>query len=131
MIALIKRLIEKQKNKKIVVDEYAYEKEVLGEKLAQLKTNATAKHGLLVGIRPERIKIEKVVAGKKYKGVVKVKSTVVELLGGEYNIHFDIFDKDMVCKLDATEKVTTDDELAVSFSPDDLYIFDLVTGDRI
>lgn len=131
LIALIKRLIEKQKNKKIVVDEYAYEKEVLGEKLAQLKTNATAKHGLLVGIRPERIKIEKVVAGKKYKGVVKVKSTVVELLGGEYNIHFDLFDKDMVCKLDATEKVTTDDELAVSFSPDDLYIFDLVTGDRI
>ena len=70
-------------------------------------------------------------AGKKYKDVVKVKPTVVELLGGEYNIHFDLFDKDMVCKLDATEKVTVNDELAVSFSPDDLYIFDPVTGDRI
>lgn len=131
LIALIKRLIEKQKNKKIVVDEYAYEKEVLSEKLTQLKTSTMAKHGLLVGIRPERIKVEKAVAGKKYKDVVKVKPTVVELLGGEYNIHFDLFDKDMVCKLDATEKVTVNDEIAVSFSPDDLYIFDPVTGDRI
>ena len=96
LIALIKHLIEKQKNKNVVADEYAYEKEVLSEKLAQLKTSTTAKHGLLVGIRPERINVEKAVAGKKYKDVVKVKPTVVELLGGEYNIHFDLFDKDMV-----------------------------------
>ena len=127
----VKHLTERQKNKNAVPDEYSNEKQILAEKLDQLQNSTATMHRLLVGIRPERIKVEKAVAEKNFKDAVKVKPTVVELLGGEYNIHFDLLDKDMVCKLDATEKVTINDELAVSFSPDDLYIFDPITGDRI
>lgn len=84
----------------------------------------------IVGIRPERIKIEKK-RGKAKSGKFVVKPTVCELLGGEYNVHFDFCGKDMVGRIDAKHKITTDDEITVEFLPDDLYVFDSVTGDVI
>lgn len=92
---------------------------------------AAGDHVLSVGIRPERIHIEIKKPKKVYKNALIVKPTVCELLGGEYNVHFDFCGKDMVGSLDAKQKITTDDEIAVSFSLQDLYVFDPVTGETI
>ena len=52
-------------------------------------------------------------------------------MGGEYNVHFTFCGKNMVGQIDAKEKITTQDEIAVKFSMDDLYIFDPITGNVI
>ena len=44
---------------------------------------------------------------------------------------FDCCGKGMVGRIDAKHKITTDDEITVEFLPDDLYVFDSVTGDVI
>lgn len=86
---------------------------------------------MLAGIRPERIKIEKYDPKKQYKNSVVVKPTICELLGDEYNVHFEYCGINMVGQISAKEKVTNNDEIAVSFSFDDIYLFDPVTGEVI
>lgn len=127
----IKNLIAKFKKDKEPVDPYKFEREVCAQKLAELEKCTSDSHELTIGIRPERIKLERRVAGKKYGNSLIVKPTVCELLGGEYNVHFTFCGKNMVGQLDAKEKITTDDEIVVKFSFDDIYVFDPVTGNVI
>ena len=127
LIARIKDKFSKSENE---TEHYAEEKRVLEGKLEAVRACAEGDHTLIVGIRPERIKIEKK-RGKAKSGKFVVKPTVCELLGGEYNVHFDFCGKDMVGRIDAKHKITTDDEITVEFLPDDLYVFDSVTGDVI
>jgi len=65
------------------------------------------------------------------KGVVTAKPAVCELLGGEYNVHFDFLGKDMVGRYDAKNKISVEDEITVFFDPDGIHVFDPVTGDTI
>ena len=127
---LIKQLIRKLR-KEPPAEEYVFEKQVCREKLEKLTAATTADHSLLVGIRPERIRMEKRDPKKKYDGWLLVKPTVCELLGGSYNVHFDLCNRNTIGQMDAKERVTPDDEIAVHFSADDLYIFDPITGDVI
>ena len=90
----------------------------------------TDEHTVSVGIRPERIRIALKKGGKNKSGFT-VKPTVCELLGGEYNIHFDFCGRDMVSRTDTARKITTEDELVASFSMDDAYVFDPITGSTI
>lgn len=131
LINAIKRLIDNTKAKDEPVDLYKFEREVCAGKLAELKKCLSETHSVMFGIRPERLKLEKKIDGKKYTNCVIVKPTVCELLGGEYNVHFNFCGKDMVGQISAQEKVTTADEIVVKFSLDDFYIFDSVTGDVI
>ena len=121
----------KRKKEDVAVDVYAHEKEIAEQKRNECKECLTSSHKLLAGIRPERIKIEKYDAKKKYKNGVVVKPSVCELLGDEYNVHFEYCGINMVGQIDAKHKVTTKDEIAVSFSFDDIYLFDSVTGEVI
>ncbi|MBD5131783.1 MAG: ABC transporter ATP-binding protein [Clostridiales bacterium] len=130
-IKKIKALFAKCKKNKETVDPYKFEREVCAQKLDELIKCANNNHELTIGIRPERIKLERKVKGKKYKNCIFVKPTVCELLGGEYNVHFTFCGKNMVGQLDAKEKITTNDEIAVNFSFDDIYVFDPITGDVI
>lgn len=130
-IKKIKALIGKFKKDKEPVDPLKFEREVCAEKLAKLEKYIGENHELAVGIRPERIKLEKKIEGKKYGNCLIVKPTVCELLGGEYNVHFTFCGKNMVGQIDAKEKITTQDEISVKFSMDDLYIFDPITGNVI
>ena len=127
----IKNLIARFKKDKEPVDPYKFEREVCAQKLAELEKCTSGSHELTIGIRPERIKLERRVAGKKYGNSLIVKPTVCELLGGEYNVHFTFCGKNMVGQLDAKDKITTDDEIVVKFSFDDIYVFDPVTGNVI
>lgn len=128
--SIIERIKEKFGKAENEDERYADEKRVLAEKLNEIRGCASCNHTLIVGIRPERIKVEKK-RGKAKKGGFVVKPTVCELLGGEYNVHFDFCGKDMIGRIDAKHKVTIDDELTVAFEPEDLYVFDPITGDVI
>ena len=46
-------------------------------------------------------------------------------------MHFEYCGINIVGQIDAKDKVTTKDEIAVSFSFDDIYLFDPVTGEAI
>lgn len=131
VINKIKGFIEKAKNKNEPVDLLKFERDVCNDKLTELEKCLSEKHTLMLGIRPERLKLEKKETGKNYANCIAVKPTVCELLGGEYNIHFNFCGKDMVGRIDAKEKITTSDEIMVRFALEDFYIFDSVTGDII
>ena len=125
--SLIKKLVKKFKKAE---ESRCEELEICSRKLKELEKCLTEEHTVSVGIRPERIKIE---LKKDYKGRngFTVKPTMCELVGGEYNVHFDFCGKDMVGRIDAKHKITTEDELAVFFSMNDAYVFDPITGSSI
>lgn len=112
------------------VETYSFEKGVCETKLAELKEYLNGDHPLTVGVRAERMKIEKAV-GSSHPGTICVRPTVCELLGGEYNVHFDFCGKDMIGRFDAKDKITTRDEITVYFAPENMQIFDPITGDAI
>ncbi len=117
--------------KKQTEDEYSAEKQICREMLDTLRSYLNGDHVLTLGIRPERVHIEKHDLNKTYKNCFIAQPTVCELLGGEYSIHFDFCNHDMVGSFDASEKISVEDKIAVSFSPDSMYMFDPVTGGRI
>ena len=112
-------------------DKFGFEKEICAEKAEKLKSYKENGRTLFIGIRPENVKIEKYNPKKPLKNGIVVKPTVCELLGGEYNVHFDFCHKNMVGKIEAKTKITTQDDIAVWFSSEDIYIFDPVTGEVI
>jgi len=123
---------KKKKNKKEKVNykDISGDKLIAEEKLAQLK-NSLEDNKLILGIRPERIKIKRITKSTKKEYPIVVEATVCELLGADYNVHFDLFGKDMIGKLDAKTPLTEGDKLAVEFSPEDIFFFDPITGERI
>ena len=104
--------------------------EIVREKCEQLARYTNSDHKVLLGIRPERVLIEKCEEGKDYTGRSVVMPTVCELLGGEYNIHFDFCGRDVVANFDAKQTISVNDRIAVSFLPEDIFLFDPVTGKR-
>lgn len=104
--------------------------EIVREKCGQLARYTNSDHKVLLGIRPERVLIEKCEEGKDYTGRSVVMPTVCELLGGEYNIHFDFCGRDVVANFDAKQTISVHDRIAVSFLPEDIFLFDPVTGKR-
>ncbi len=131
--AKIKALFEKLFAKKQQVEEERFaEQEICQNKLEKIKQFTCGDHELTIGIRSERLIIQKRSSLDKLPETGFVtKPTICELLGGEYNIHFDFGGKDMTGKFDAVEKISTDDEIVVSFHSDDLYVFDPITGEVI
>lgn len=109
----------------------SFEKKVAGEKFRKIGEYASSDHPLIVGIRPEKIRLEKRIPGQNDAEGFIVRPTVCELLGGEYNVHFDFFDRDIVGQIGAEEKISPRDEVVVRFPFSNIYIFDPVTGDRI
>ena len=108
-------------------------KKIAESKLAELKSACSDKHHLLCGIRPERVKVEKY-DSKKHDGkagIIVLKPVVCELLGSEYNLHFELNGKSFVAQFDAKEIMNSNDSMAVSFDFCDMYIFDPITGDGI
>ncbi len=104
--------------------------EIVREKCGQLARYTNSDHKVLLGIRPERVLIEKCEEGEDYTGRSVIMPTVCELLGGEYNIHFDFCGRDVVANFDAKQTISVNDRIAVSFLPEDIFLFDPVTGKR-
>lgn len=117
--------------KKVVVEDYSEEIKIAQNKLEQLKQSLEGEAKLVLGIRPERISIKRLEDSKESKNRIVVEATVCELLGADYNVHFDLFGQDMVAKMDAKRPLTEGDKLAIEFLPEDILVFDSITGDRI
>lgn len=129
LIDRIKSLFKKEQDTAIVK---SAEEEICEAKLKEITKFIEGEHEFTIGIRPERFVIEKKKnVDKLSENSFVVKPTVCELLGGEYSIHFDFCGKDMVGKFDAKEKISVNDEIVVSFSAKDLYVFDPITGDVV
>ncbi len=127
LVAKIKKLFAKEDN----VDPYELTRSIATKKLDEIHSFREGNRNLCIGIRPERISIQKYDPNKSYDNAVTLTPTVCELLGAEYNIHFDYCGKDMVGKIDAKEKITLHDKITVSLQFNDIYIFDPVSGDVI
>lgn len=112
-------------------EDFTYEKDIATEILQALKEYQNGGRKLLAGIRPERIKIEKYCPDKQQDDGIRLKPTACELLGGEYNVYFDYCGNSMVAKVKEEERLSTRDEIVITFPADDIYIFDPVTGDVI
>lgn len=127
---LISRLRARLRKEEAVAQDPA--EAILGEKLAALRAYLGADAlRLHIGIRPERLTIEKYDPDGAYENAFITKPTVCELLGGSYNVHFTLAGQDVVGVFDAREAITPADTIVVRFDPRDLYAFDAVTGERI
>ena len=118
-------------SKKEEVNIYEHEIKIANEKISELKSALTSKHTLIFGIRPERIKVNKYEEGMDTKNIIVTTASVCELLGADYNVHFELFNKDIIARVDAKEQLVNGDKLLVKFSKEDIYIFDPITGDTI
>ena len=130
LIGAIIKLISRLKKKDEKADEFAFEREICRKKLLQLEKCLQSSHNLTIGVRSERMRIEKVKDATE-EGAVVAYPTVCELLGGEYSVHFDFCGKDMVGRYDAKDKITVSDRIAVYFDKADMQLFDPITGDVI
>lgn len=107
------------------------EKTIAREKLEALRYCVENDEKVILGIRPERVEIEKAEEGKKYEGYFVTEPVLCELLGGEYSVHFEFCGRNMIGKLDAKNRLKAGDKIAVKFSVGDLFVFDPITGDVI
>lgn len=107
---------------------------VIGEqKHSEIKNVLSGeKHNLIVAIRPEYLKIALSNKDEKVKeNEVLVEVTVSELLGAEYNVHFDFMDSDVVCKFPRTTPIKVGDTLKLRLDLENAMVFDPITGSRI
>ena len=107
------------------------ERAIATEKLEQLEQSLAASHKIILGIRPEKIRIKHITEEEAKKGGIIVQATVCELLGSEYNVHFTLFGKDVIATVGVEEELATGQLFKVELNETDLYAFDPVTGDVI
>ena len=101
------------------------------EKLEMLERCLDEAHPLVLGIRPERVRIKRIQEGEAQAGDTVVQATICELLGAEYNVHFNLFGKDIIATIGAEEELCEGDLFKVELKESDLYAFDPITGDVI
>ena len=117
--------------KKEVKVPYEEEIRVAKEKLESLENCVNSSHKVVLGIRPEKIRVKRVTEEEAKKGGTIVAATVCELLGAEYNVHFTLFGKDVVATVGVEEELSEGDLFKVELNESDLYVFDPITGDVI
>ena len=127
IVEFFKKLFKKEEEVILFEDE----KKVAEEKLNGLEAALTSAHKVVLGIRPERVRIKHIQESEIQDGDIVVKATVCELLGAEYNVHFNLFGKDVVAAVDVSEELFEGDLFKVELNEADLYAFDPITGDVI
>ena len=127
LLESLKKLFKKEEAKVPFEDE----KKAAEEKLSSLQSALQSAHKIVLGIRPERVKIQRIQEGEAKDGDIIVKASVCELLGAEYNVHFNLFGKDVVAAVDVAEELSEGDLFKLELNEADLYAFDPITGDVI
>jgi multiple sugar transport system ATP-binding protein len=84
--------------------------------------------GQVVGFRPEHIRIGE--AGSDGVGLA-ARVGVVEYLGDEQLAHFSVQDHTLLAKLPVEQRITADENLALTIPRDKLVLFDAETGDAL
>ena len=108
---------------------FVRERDIAEQKLQALRSALTGNQQLILGIRPEHISVS--LCGEEEKTGLTAKVTVCELLGAEYNLHFELFAKNFVVKVSSQNDYKAGDRLSISICEKDIIVFDPITGDRI
>jgi len=80
-----------------------------------------------LGIRPEDLSVSK----EHTPGSISVNVDISELLGAEYNIHFNLGEAHITSKTKANTLILANDEIYVTFDKHKIHIFDKETTQRI
>ncbi len=107
------------------------ELEVCNDKISKIEDALVNSHKIFVGIRPEKMKIRFYDNKKLKDNEVKVFVTISELLGAEYNVHFNFNNLDVVCRFSVDKKINIGDCLVLTLDLNDALFFDSITGERI
>jgi multiple sugar transport system ATP-binding protein len=83
---------------------------------------------IIVGIRPEFIRIEKV---SPYAKGYPSKVDIYELLGSDALVHFNIGEKSVTAKVDARQELQAEDDIMFEFDVEHIYFFDKQTEEVI
>ncbi len=127
----LRNKIKKSLNKEI--DKLNEDLNLTNEHISIFKDRINTNSGsLIIGIRPENIKLYKdVVHFNKYSSPLPIKVKIPELLGNEYYIHTYLFGTNFICKIDTKELIKMDDVLEIVFDKNSLNIFDPITNEGI
>lgn len=115
--------------KKSKMQEAEEKRKALYEELNQLLEhykNALSGGKVKIGIRPENVYVDDVDSGDKSQEII-AKPTLVELLGNENILHFNLFGCDFQVKTQKTG-ITVDDEAKLAFDMSKIHIFDCESG---
>ena len=126
----IKAIIAKFKNKKsdIISEQILKDRDLLESMLAQYLKPIDSGIDIKVGIRPETFDLVNNFKGKKMSKVIKAKPSLIEILGDEYIVHFNLFGEDIQIKLDTTADVDMEKEMEIVFDLDRIHFFDVESG---
>ena len=80
-----------------------------------------------MGIRPEHVYLADGAPAGNYSSEFEGKTTLVELLGSENIIHFDLFGADFQVKT-SQMGITADEEKKVVIDVDKMHVFDVESG---
>ena len=89
-------------------------------KLENMKNNEEKE--LILGIRPENILINDNLTNTIFES----KIDLAELLGSEYFIHFKFANKEFIAKVNAKNKMSTNENIKLSFDKEKIHIFDSI-----
>ena len=114
-----------EKNGKVVVEIDGTEIDLISETAETIKTNGYLNKEVILGVRPEDIKVEQ--SGKG----LKVKVEVTELLGSDLNVYFSYKGKQYIAKEDSNIDLEFNQEIAITFDSNKLHFFDKETEKSI
>ncbi len=114
-----------EKNGKVVVEIDGTEIDLISETAETVKKNGYINKDIILGVRPEDIKVE--TSGKG----LKVKVEVTELLGSDLNVYFSYKGKQYIAKEDSNIDIEFNQEIAITFDSNKLHFFDKETEKSI
>lgn len=137
-IAVLLSLNNKKRTlKEIIIDLFKKKKDepvikTAEEKLADLQKERegyeeclNGAHDVIFGIRPEDVyELEEVPSSCKQSHPLTLGVTLAELLGGEYHVHLDMGDVDLIAKCRATKKMIEGARFDFVFDLNKMHVFD-------
>ena len=103
----------------------------LKEKTELLQAYCRGDKTLTVGIRPEALNVELYDKAIHGDDCMVTQPTLIELMGSEIYVHFDLQGEEMIAKMSAKTKINEQTKLAIKFNAEDIYLFDPISGERI
>ena len=107
--------------------------ELTADAQAKLKVDGVEEKEVILGVRPEHIKLVK--EGDK---AVKANVEIYEMMGSEAHVHVILNGKDVIIRVqtlgldkDIAKAISSSGEIAFTFSPEVMHLFDKEKGTRL
>ena len=110
-----------ESNDQLCVVVQGFEIPLNNEYRAKLKGSSAIGKNIVVGVRPEDIRI-----ASNHEGI-QSKVVVTELLGSDLNVYFTFADKQYILKADASNDIEFNQSITVNFDPLKIHLFDKET----